>query len=361
MSGDKFVIPSLNGVRAAAVIIVFIGHGLTIPGPWPGHSGVTIFFFLSGYLITTLLRREHERTGGISLATFYLRRALRILPPAYLAIAATTAAGLLWFDDHARLTVWGVVSELLNVANYYLIFNGSADGLPPHSSMLWSLGVEEHFYFAFPLLLIFLQRRRLTRQRIACILIAVSLLAAPLRVLLYLDGASFYHLYTASHLRYDALLFGAAMALLFNPAMGDQPPLGLSDRAMTLLSWPAFAVFAACAMAPEALRLTVADTLIYFALMPIFWAIIAHPDRGFGPLLNARPVAWIGVLSYSLYLFHRLVIAAVAELGIHNVATDVVALALSLAVAQIVYITVERPSTALRKRLEVRVPQRTSD
>ncbi|WP_454170153.1 acyltransferase family protein [Microbacterium paulum] len=76
-----FAIPSLDGIRAAAVLIVFIGHGKTIGGPWPGDVGVTIFFFLSGYLITTLLRREYDRNGRISLGKFYLRRLLRIQPP----------------------------------------------------------------------------------------------------------------------------------------------------------------------------------------------------------------------------------------------------------------------------------------
>lgn len=66
-----FTIPSLDGIRCIAVMIVFIGHGATVGGPWPGDVGVTVFFFLSGFLITTLLRREYDKTGQISLRKFY--------------------------------------------------------------------------------------------------------------------------------------------------------------------------------------------------------------------------------------------------------------------------------------------------
>src|SRR6476620_11582619 len=80
---EGFYIPSLDGLRAVAVLIVFIAHaGLNLPVP--GNFGVTIFFFLSGYLITTLARLEHDRTGAISLRGFYLRSILRIFPPYYL-------------------------------------------------------------------------------------------------------------------------------------------------------------------------------------------------------------------------------------------------------------------------------------
>src|SRR5690242_16753148 len=80
-----FDIPSLDGFRAAAVTLVFLSHAWTVK--WlPGNFGVTVFFFLSGYLITTLLRREFEKSGRISFRAFYLRRALRILPPFYLVL-----------------------------------------------------------------------------------------------------------------------------------------------------------------------------------------------------------------------------------------------------------------------------------
>src|SRR5438132_14220471 len=86
---SSFYLPSLDGIRAAAVILVFVAHA-GLKERIPGNFGVTVFFFLSGYLITTLLRIEHERTGGISLKMFYLRRTLRIFPPFYLVLLLAT-------------------------------------------------------------------------------------------------------------------------------------------------------------------------------------------------------------------------------------------------------------------------------
>jgi peptidoglycan/LPS O-acetylase OafA/YrhL len=90
--GGGLYIASLDGIRAAAVTLVFVSHA-GLNDKVPGNFGVTAFFFLSGYLITTLLRLEHEQSGAISFRAFYLRRVLRIFPPFYLALAAAT---VLW-------------------------------------------------------------------------------------------------------------------------------------------------------------------------------------------------------------------------------------------------------------------------
>src|SRR5688572_4285137 len=131
----KFAIPSLDGIRTIAVMIVFIGHGLTIGGPWPGDVGVTIFFFLSGYLNTTLLRREYDKSGRISLGRFYLRRLIRIQPPALITIILVSTLGALSVLPNTQ-NLWGVGAEIFNVTNYYMIWtsaeSGSAHaGLPP--------------------------------------------------------------------------------------------------------------------------------------------------------------------------------------------------------------------------------------
>src|SRR5262249_59072136 len=86
---ESLYIPSLDGIRAGPVMVVFAGHA-GLRGLIPGDFGVTVFFFLSGYLITTLLRMEHEQTGAISFRAFYLRRVLRIFPPFYLVLIVAT-------------------------------------------------------------------------------------------------------------------------------------------------------------------------------------------------------------------------------------------------------------------------------
>jgi peptidoglycan/LPS O-acetylase OafA/YrhL len=353
------LIPSLNGLRAIAVLIVFVGHSASTAADtgasWPGHTGVTIFFFLSGYLITTLLRREHETTHRISLPRFYLRRALRILPPAYLAIATSivlTNAGML--PNTHGITPTGVIAELLNVTNYYLIVVGRS-GLPPETSMLWSLAVEEHFYLLFPAALLLLYRRRLTRTSIGYLLLAACALAPLYRVALHLTGASFLHLYTGTDTRFDSILFGAALALLANPALGDRLPL--RPAALTGVAPVAALIFIASTQVPATFfRLTLADTIQCLCLVPIFWLVISRPDGRVGRILNSRALAHLGVLSFSIYLFHRMVLALVAPLGAAAPISDLIALVLTIAVAQLVYVTLERPLARLRRRLEAPRP-----
>ena len=358
-----FAIPSLDGIRAIAVVIVFIGHGFTLGGPWPGHVGVTIFFFLSGYLITTLLRREYDGNGRIALGKFYLRRAVRILPPAYITIALAAIVGLLgWLPSTQNL--WGILAELFNVTNYYMIWSNNSTGdvhtgLPPETSMLWSLAVEEHFYLIFPAALILMLRRRLNYRRIGYILVFACVLAVGWRLFLEATTQDFYRLYIASDTRFDGLLAGAAMALLWNPALDDRAPLGLSDRAMRYVVSPiAGVVFLAAAFAPDPFRLTVADSAMYLALIPLFWLVIVHPGGVTGRVLNQRWIAHIGVLSFSVYLLHRLVLHLLGEMVSIAPLADLLALAVTLAAAQLMYVAVEKPLGRLRRRFETRLPGR---
>lgn len=356
----SFSISSLDGIRAVAVLIVFIGHGFTAPLLWPGHAGVTIFFFLSGYLITTLLRRERDRTKRISLSKFYLRRALRILPPAYITIALAILVGGLGLL-HATTSFGGVVAEVLNLTNYYMIFFGR-DGLPPETSMLWSLAVEEHFYLIFPAVFIALLWRRMTYRRIGIILLVVCAMAPLGRILLWIvNDGDFLRLYVASDTRFDGLLAGAAMALLFNPALGERAPFRLSDRTIRYVLTPlAVVAFAASAVAPDLIKLTVADSVQYVALFVLFWVLISHPAGIVGRILNSRIMIRIGVLSFSIYLLHRLVLALLGPLLPLDPVRDLVSLAATILVAQLMYLSVEKPLGRLRRKLEARMPTRAA-
>lgn len=356
-----FAIPSLDGIRAIAVMIVFIGHGFTIGGPWPGDVGVTIFFFLSGYLITTLLRREYDKSGRISLGKFYLRRAIRILPPAYITIAIASIIGFVGLLP-STINVWGILSEVLNYTNYYMLWALGATGdrsfgLPPESSMLWSLAVEEHFYLIFPALLILLLWRRLDYRRIGWILVAACAIAPAWRIVLALGGADSFRLYIATDTRFDGLLAGAALALLANPAMGDRSPFGTGSRILRFVLAPiAAVVFIAVAFAPREFGLTVGDTVLYLCLVPLFWLVIAHPGGLIGRILNNRVVAHIGILSFSIYLLHRLVLALVEKVVHIDPVIDIASLLIVIGLAQLMYMGVEKPLGNVRKGLEARFP-----
>ena len=111
----------------------------------PGGFGVTIFFFLSGYLITTLLRREWEKMGNISLKNFYLRRVYRIFPPLYIVLVVVgmlVVTGALQVSQSPTFSA--LLAQIFFGANYYGIFHGQ-EGFLPGTSVQWSLAVEEHF------------------------------------------------------------------------------------------------------------------------------------------------------------------------------------------------------------------------
>ena len=353
----SFYIPSLDGIRAIAVLTVFIGHGATVGGPWPGHVGVTMFFFLSGYLITTLLRREFQKTGSISLSKFYLRRALRILPPAYLAIAVSVVLGATGVLA-ATTNVWGVLAEVFNYTNYYIVYVGR-DGLPPSTTQFWSLAVEEHFYLIIPIVLLILFRRRLAPKVIGYIFLGAAALAPVWRIINGLLGEGFDRLYVSTDMRFDGLLIGSAMALIMNPMMGDGFIGGeRAERfAVRILTPIAVVVFIVSALIPSPyIRLSVADTVQCACLVPIFWTIITRPDNAAGRFLNSPIVMRLGVLSFSIYLFHRMALSIIGPLVPSAPLGDVLALVASVLVAQIVYWCVEQPAARLRRRLESTVP-----
>lgn len=200
-------IPSLDGIRAVAVALVVVSHA-GLDHIVPGGFGVTIFFFLSGYLITTLLRNEWEKTGDISFKDFYLRRIYRIFPPLYLVLGIVVL--LTWLGVVGEGKSFGIPSllaQLFFATNYYAIVNGEGLFLPG-TAVLWSLAIEEHFYFVFPVLMLFLVKRKSYRQ-VATIFVGICVLVLLWRiVLVYLLSLDEIYTYMASDARADSLLWG---------------------------------------------------------------------------------------------------------------------------------------------------------
>ncbi len=160
--GRGFYIKGLDGIRAASIAMVFVSH-LDLGRISPGMLGVNIFFLLSGFLITTLMIREHDARGRVSIREFYIRRTLRIFPPMYIVLAFGTAL-VLWRILPAALNLNALLVQCLHLTNYYCIyFDGAA--LIPGLAVYWSLAVEEHFCLIFPLVFVyghkFLGQRRL--------------------------------------------------------------------------------------------------------------------------------------------------------------------------------------------------------
>lgn len=311
---SHFHIPTLDGFRAIAFLLVFIAHsglGHLFPG---GSFGVTIFFFLSGYLITTLLRREFENTGRIALKRWYVRRLLRILPLFYLVLLLgllLVQLGLMQ-ESWATLNPASVIAQALHWSNYWMISQGETQ-LIPGSTVLWSLAVEAHFYLLFPWLFLGLQRLNLSPKQQAAVIWGLCGLVLLWRCLLVFGfQVSENRTYMATDTRIDGILFGCALALHHNPAL--DPPLG-RDRHWLGFGFPAALTLLASTLlirSPE-FRETFRYSLQGIALYPVFITAIRCAQR---PLFRGLDHPWLGLLgrlSYPLYLTHFILIHALIK------------------------------------------------
>jgi len=348
--------PSLDGLRALSFGIVFSAHaGLPLGIPFPGAFGVTVFFFLSGLLITTLLRREIEKKDSISFKNFYLRRVLRILPPFYLVLIGALIATYV-LDMPGTIDFGGILSQLLHYSNYWIIANGF-DGLPDGTGVFWSLAVEEHFYLLFPLAFVGLTRLGARPQRQAMVLLGVCCAILLWRIFLYsrldmTDVLSGERLEIASDTRFDSILFGCILALNGNPAL-DSSRFGERVWKYVFLPLGICGLLFSFIYRDEFFRGTFRYTLQGISLIPVFVCAVRYSTWLPMRFLNLRPVAFIGVLSYSLYLVHQVVLAAIAHVFPHfgNGRRGLVAFAISLAIAWLLYVAVEKPCARLRHKL----------
>lgn len=308
-------ISGLDGLRAVAVSMVLVGH-FGFENLIPGGLGVTIFFFISGFLITTLLMREARAHGTIRVGGFYLRRALRLYPELVLLVVIGGTAGLAY---HAvrPIDVAGAFGYFTN----YLVLHDEAHGGGSRWPHLWSLAVEEHFYLTFPLLVWAAWRR--TRQ-LSVVLIAVCLLSLAWRWRLAMLGAPFGLPQMGAELPYSAL---ASEARIDSIAYGCLTSLLLRDVGAWLRSsWLAYGLglfglaglLLSLLWRDELFRLTWRYSLQGLALMGCFVGLYATQlgaSVRYG-LLDQPLVKRLGVLSYGAYLWHmEIVLACGAFMG----------------------------------------------
>lgn len=346
----------VDALRAVAVMLVVVAHA-GLGHVVPGGSGVTIFFAISGFIITHILLIEHERTGGFRLTDFYLRRLLKLAPPFLLLVALPTAA-------------WVVLGQHVDggafAAQVFFAFNWVyMQGLPavlPGSAVVWSLAIEEQFYIVFALLWMgaVLLRRRLAVLTALALTTVVGALVVRLVVVASL-GAEEAHrrVYYGTDTRADGIAFGILAAVVF--ARARQGTLSPRWGRAVASSWvPVLALvlylLSLVIRDPwfrETLRYSVqavaAAAVILYGLQRQDGALRAAIGRAAG----LRVVQVIGLASYSIYLAHLGVALAVEELlpGLPWPATFVLAVAAGTGLGVAVWFWVERPVEAYKVRL----------
>lgn len=345
-------ISGLDGLRAIAVGVVFLAHytPFVLPGqPWlaalfPGMVGVTLFFFISGYLISSLLLKEHHATGTIRLRNFYIRRLLRLSPALYVYVAVTLVA-YLWYDRQVRYGDF--IAALTYTSNYYQIWANTAMYYMP----VWSLAIEEHFYLIWPAVMLLCLQRSPERLMIG-VIGSIAVVALWRSYLVHTYAMNWLHIYWRTDTRLDAIFAGVLLTCIVT-----QPKLG-AVRAFIASHWSLGLGVAVLAFSivyrEEAFRMSSRYTLQGLALLLIIGAVLL--DQGWGgrlarATLDTPPMLFLSKISYSLYLWH-LTVLKFAE-HVHGSVGPLLALAcaaLSFTLAIGSYHVIEAPILVLRRR-----------
>ncbi len=318
-------IPALDGVRAIAVALVLLSHG-GIPGVAGGFIGVDVFFVLSGFLITSLLLDELDFTGRIDLLGFWRRRAKRLLPALLLMVLAVAAVSALFPPDAVARLRDDAVAAFAWIANWsfiarqtdYFTDGGTASPLQ-HT---WSLGVEEQYYFVWPLLLIAVaavlaavarRRQRLLMQNTVHLavfaLAAVGALASVVASVVMVSDGALTRVYFGTDTRAQALLIGAAAAALL---VRDWPSL-TAGRCVAQSRWtrmvPILGLVGLAAGAHYASG-SVGDfrhgmlLLVALASVAVIAPVALDQDGVVARMLSVKALVWLGAISYGVYLWH---------------------------------------------------------
>lgn len=343
-------IPALDGIRTLAVLAVILYH-LGLPWAPGGFLGVTVFFVLSGYLITRLLLGEFVNTSTINIKDFWVRRLRRLMPACVTVVVATAA--LCTVFNHVMLTKMrpDIIPSLLFVNNWWQIFSNvsyfNALGDPSPLTHFWSLAIEEQFYLVWPVLLLLLFRRGARRTWVRRSIFGLAVASALLMAVLYNPEADVSRIYYGTDTRAFALLLGAWLAFI--------PPKVLRKSPLTSKSWHCD-LWGAVALVGLAVMCVVTNGysaaqyrglmfLSAFLAVVLIASALQHDTR-MSQFLALRPLVWLGKRSYSLYLWHYpllLLMNPVADIEQKPWWLQMFQLLVVLAAAELCYRFIETP------------------
>ncbi|HLB78555.1 MAG TPA: acyltransferase family protein, partial [Candidatus Dormibacteraeota bacterium] len=315
-SGARRYRPGLDGLRALAVVGVLLYHAGVhwVPG---GFLGVDLFFVISGYLITSLLIAEVERTGAISFAGFFRRRARRLLPALGLLLVVTTAALVAFWPDELAKVGGDIVASFGYVTNWWFIVHHQsyfqATGRPSPLQHLWSLAVEEQFYLVWPATVGFLLAGSAATRRLKLVAAAafggavastawMAVIAVSQNVPYGADASRVYF-GTDTHAMGVLLGSGAAVVAIWAEREGWMHRFRdvLDIAGVVGLAGVCWAMTHTSEFVPALYR----GGFLLFAALAALPVVAAGRERSWlGEGLGWTPLRWVGLRSYSLYLWH---------------------------------------------------------
>ena len=335
--------PALDGIRAIAILLVLGLHGRVLPS---GFIGVDLFFVLSGFLITALLLREWEQTRAISLLHFYGRRARRLLPALGVLIIGVGIIYVALPHVDRGLGYWTSVAAVAGyAANWVEAFEArnhpSPLGLFGHT---WSLGIEEQFYIVWPLVLVLLLRWHARRVVVAAVLIVLAAASAVEADFVWRDYGNFAAFDRTDTHSYGLLLGCACAMLVLQPG---------AAAFRTLLRRPEAGAIATGALGLAVVALRADATPAFFVAWPLVSlaaaVLVGHVvllrTGLLARLLSFRPLVWVGIRSYGIYLYHFPIffVVAPATLGLSKYSLLAITAPLCVVAAALSYRIVERP------------------
>ncbi|BFT74360.1 acyltransferase family protein [Paenibacillus sp. P36] len=357
--------PGLDGIRALSVLAVIAYH---LNWGWAsgGFLGVSVFFVLSGFLITDMLLEERKNKNRIDLKRFWIRRIRRLLPAMLSMIIAV--AIFLAISNHARLIsiqgdIWSAVTY---TSNWYNIFHQvsyfESFGPPSPLGHLWSLAIEEQFYLLWPLIIIGLSRFfSPTRGKFVLLTLAGAILSYLAMVILYEPGTDPSRVYYGTDTRAFGLLIGAALAFIC-PSRKLLDPNSRKNRSwinVTGIIGLLVIIYMFLQTGEYDQSLYTGGMLVLSIAVSFVIAAAASPSSFVSKILGWKPLRWIGVRSYSIYLWHYPVIVLTSSTSPN---TDVsyflqmIQLILSIGFAALSYTFIENPFRNGNWRIWTQIP-----
>lgn len=353
-AASKRYIPAIDGLRAFAVFSVILYH-MGAPFAQGGLLGVTVFFVISGYLITGLLTAEWESTGTINLPQFWLRRIRRLFPAIVTVIVVMAAVfsivspllltkmrpdiipGLFWFENW-----WYILRDV----SYF-----DAVGAPSPLTHFWSLAIEEQFYLVWPIILLGVFKAGVSKtgvRRACLVLAAVSAIAMAV---LYVPQGDPSRVYYGTDTRAFSLLIGAWLSFAWPGAqLTEEGTRNVPKASVLILDVVGVAAF--LGIVAMCVFINGYSDFMYYGglvlcsvLSAIVIAALAHPRGQFARVAALKPFVWIGQRSYGMYLWHYPIIellqprnATMLPWWIH-----IVEIALILVISDLSYRFIETP------------------
>ncbi|MBY6087190.1 acyltransferase family protein [Priestia flexa] len=342
----------LDGLRALAVIFVFAYHyGFS----WAsgGFLGVSIFFVLSGYLITSILLKQYDEHQKLLLPSFFKSRIRRLFPAAFFMVVCVVAWTVLFKPSLLSTLQGDAIAGLLYISNWWFIFQDVSyfDSFQSPSPIknLWSLAIEEQFYIIWPLLLLIGLRFTRKKKTVLFIISCGALVSALLMGALYEPGMDPSRVYYGTDTRSFELLIGCCLAFvwpLYRLSSKNVPSTGkfiLNVAGLTSLLLVFLCTSLLNEFAPSMYR---GGMFLVSLNAAVLVATISHPSSIIGKLLSFKPLRWIGTRSYGIYLWHYPIITLTTpttEFGEFNYVHISLQVIATCFIAEISYRFIEQP------------------